>query len=53
MIPGFSAALKKMTVGSKWEVVIPSDQGYGQRGAPPNIGPDETLVFEIELLGVK
>jgi FKBP-type peptidyl-prolyl cis-trans isomerase FklB len=53
VIPGFSAALRKMAVGSKWEVVIPSDQAYGIRGASPRIGPEETLVFEIELLGIK
>jgi FKBP-type peptidyl-prolyl cis-trans isomerase FklB len=53
VIPGFSAALKKMSVGAKWEVVIPPDQAYGEQGAGSRIGPQETLVFELELLGIK
>ena len=40
-----------MPVGSKWEVFIPADQAYGQRGGGP-IAPNETLVFEIELLNI-
>ncbi|MCB1735767.1 MAG: FKBP-type peptidyl-prolyl cis-trans isomerase [Gammaproteobacteria bacterium] len=54
VIPGFSAALQSMPVGSKWEVVIPGDQAYGERGIPDGpIGPNETLIFEIELLEIK
>lgn len=54
VIPGFSAALQSMPVGSKWEVVIPGDQAYGARGIPDGpIGPNETLIFEIELLEIK
>jgi FKBP-type peptidyl-prolyl cis-trans isomerase FklB len=42
-----------MKEGAKWRVFIPSKRAYGQRGAPPKIGPNETLIFEIELLHVK
>jgi len=52
MIAGWKEVLPLMPVGSKWKVYIPSDLAYGQRGAP-NIGPNETLVFEIELLEIK
>ena len=51
VIPGFSMALLKMKEGDKWRVTIPSDQAYGKQGAG-KIGPDETLVFEIELIKV-
>ena len=43
-----------MPVGSKWQLVIPSDLAYGERGAPGgNIGPDSTLVFEVELMSIQ
>jgi FKBP-type peptidyl-prolyl cis-trans isomerase FklB len=42
-----------MKVGDKWEVVIPPDLAYGDRGAGEKIGPDATLVFEVELLSVE
>jgi FKBP-type peptidyl-prolyl cis-trans isomerase len=42
-----------MKPGDKWEVVIPSKMGYGARGAGGRIGPNETLIFEIELLSIK
>jgi len=51
VIPGFSMALLNMKEGDKWRVTIPSDQAYGKQGAG-KIGPDETLVFEIELIKV-
>lgn len=51
VVPGFSAALQAMSVGSKWRVVIPSQLAYGANGRPP-IGPNRTLVFEIELLDI-
>jgi len=51
VIPGWTKALKEMPVGSKWEIYIPSDQAYGQRGGGP-IGPNETLIFEVELLEI-
>lgn len=51
VIPGWTKSLKEMPVGSKWEIFIPSDQAYGQRGGGP-IGPNETLIFEVELLEI-
>ena len=51
VVPGFSAALQAMKVGDKWKVAIPSDLAYGQ-GGPGPIGPNRTLVFEIELLEI-
>jgi FKBP-type peptidyl-prolyl cis-trans isomerase FklB len=53
MIQGWKEVLPLMPAGSKWEVYIPSKLAYGARGAMPNIGPNETLVFEIDLLEVK
>ncbi|MBE9469026.1 MAG: FKBP-type peptidyl-prolyl cis-trans isomerase [Bacteroidetes bacterium] len=52
VIPGWTEALQLMTVGSKWELYIPSELAYGQRGAGQIIGPDATLVFEIELISI-
>lgn len=51
VIPGFTEALKLMPVGAKWRVVIPADLAYGANG-PGSIGPNSTLVFEMELLGL-
>lgn len=52
VIPGWQQVLPLMPVGSKWEVFIPSDLAYGARGAGGSIGPNETLIFEIELLKI-
>jgi FKBP-type peptidyl-prolyl cis-trans isomerase FklB len=52
VIPGFSEALMLMKPGSKWRVFIPSELGYGARGAGGNIGPNETLIFDLELLEI-
>ena len=53
MIPGFTEALLLMPVGSKYRVVIPSDIAYGSSPRPGGpIGPDATLIFEIELLQI-
>ena len=53
IIPGWQEALQLMGEGARWEVVIPPELGYGNAGAGGLIGPEETLVFEIELLEVK
>jgi FKBP-type peptidyl-prolyl cis-trans isomerase len=51
VIPGWQEALQLMPSGSKWEVSVPSELAYGKRGTP-NIPPNSTLVFDIELLGI-
>ncbi|MGS2721486.1 FKBP-type peptidyl-prolyl cis-trans isomerase [Paraglaciecola aestuariivivens] len=53
VIQGWVEALQLMNVGDKFELTIPSDLAYGQRGSGPQIGPDATLVFEVELLEIK
>ena len=53
IIPGWQEALQLMREGDVWEVVIPSELAYGGQGAGASIGPNETLVFEIELISVK
>jgi FKBP-type peptidyl-prolyl cis-trans isomerase FklB len=53
VIAGWTEVLQMMPVGSKWQVFIPSELGYGDRGAGDDIGPNATLIFEIELLGIE
>lgn len=50
VIPGFSEVLQLMKTGSKWQVFIPDNLAYGERGAGNAIGPNTTLIFEIELM---
>ncbi len=52
VIPGFSEGLQLMTVGSHYRFVIPAELAYGPQGAGSDIGPNATLIFEIELLEV-
>jgi FKBP-type peptidyl-prolyl cis-trans isomerase FklB len=53
VIKGWTEALQLMPVGSKWQLFIPSDLAYGDRGAGADIGPDSTLVFEVELMSIE
>lgn len=52
VIKGWTEALQLMPVGSKWQLFIPPDLAYGDRGAGADIGPGETLIFEVELLSI-
>ena len=53
VIKGWQEALQLMSIGSKWQIVIPSELAYGERGAGRVIGPNATLIFDIELLNIK
>ena len=52
VIGGWTEALQLMKEGDKWQLFIPSDLAYGERGSGPDIGPNEVLIFDIELLKV-
>lgn len=53
MIPGWQDVIPRMHVGDRWKVAIPPQLAYGEEGALPRIGPNEALVFEIQLLAIK
>jgi FKBP-type peptidyl-prolyl cis-trans isomerase FklB len=53
VIKGWTEVLQLMPVGSKWQIFVPSELAYGARGAGAEIGPNSTLVFEIELLSIQ
>lgn len=53
VIKGWTEVLQLMPVGSTWEVYIPADLAYGQQAVGPMIGPNETLIFTIQLLSVQ
>lgn len=53
VIPGWTEALQLMNVGSKFQVFLPPNLAYGDRGAPPVIEPGSMLIFDVELLGIE
>ena len=53
VIPGWTEALQLMEEGAKWQVVIPSKLAYGEQGAGQAIGPNATLIFEVELISIQ
>lgn len=53
VIKGWSEVLPRMKVGDHWQIFVPAESAYGERGNPPRIGPNEALVFEIKVIDSK
>ena len=53
VIKGWTEALQRMPIGSKWRIYVPANLAYGTKGAGPDIGPNAVLIFDIELLAVQ
>jgi len=53
VIKGWTEAVQLMPVGSKWQLFVPAELAYGNRGAGSDIGPNSTLIFEVELLSIQ
>jgi FKBP-type peptidyl-prolyl cis-trans isomerase FklB len=53
VIKGWTEALQLMPVGSKWQLFVPAQLAYGDRGAGADIGPNATLIFEVQLLSIE
>jgi FKBP-type peptidyl-prolyl cis-trans isomerase len=52
LVSGLKEAMLLMPIGSKWEVYIPSELGFGSAGKPPKVGPEAVLVYNLELVGI-
>jgi FKBP-type peptidyl-prolyl cis-trans isomerase FklB len=53
VIPGWTEALQLMQVGAKWQLFVPANLAYGERGAGREIGPNAVIIFEIELISIQ
>ncbi len=53
LIPGFTEALKMMPIGAKWQIFIPAELAYGEQSPSPKIQPNQALIFDVELQGIK
>jgi FKBP-type peptidyl-prolyl cis-trans isomerase len=53
LIPGFKEALEQMPIGSTWQFFIPSELAYGENGAGDAVGPNATLIFQVELISIQ
>ncbi|MBL0164254.1 MAG: FKBP-type peptidyl-prolyl cis-trans isomerase [Xanthomonadales bacterium] len=50
VIKGWQESLSRMKVGDHWQIFVPADMAYGERGQPPRIGPNQALVFDIKVI---